>query len=146
MCPSTPGKVQGQLCPPSARPEPALAKILDEHLNGRAAGRVFQSKNGTPFSKDQVRRKSVSLLDTLGLWRGGLHGFRHGRVSVPQENGVPGDLVKEWIGHSSLRTTSRHTHISPEYRERVAAEVGLFKADVGPNGPNLLQGVGCVSN
>ena len=24
----------------------------------------------------------------------------------------------------------------PEFRERVAAEVGLFRADVGPNGPN----------
>lgn len=46
-------------------------------------------------------------------------------------------LSVEWIGHSSLRTTSRYTHIRPEFRERVAAEVGLFKADVGPNGPNL---------
>jgi integrase len=116
--------------------EPALAEMLREHLNGRKSGRVFQTCNGTPLSKDNVRRKLVSVLDKLGLKRGGLHAFRHGRVSVLQENGVPGDLLKEWIGHSSLRTTSRYTHIRPEFRERVAAEVGLFKPMLDPNGPN----------
>lgn len=43
--------------------EPALAEILREHLNGRATGRVFQNNNGTPFSKDNVRRKLLSVLD-----------------------------------------------------------------------------------
>ena len=119
--------------------EPAVAEMLGEHLGGRASGRVFETRNGTPFSKDQVRQKLQSVLHRLGLKPGGLHAFRHGRVSVLQENGVPGDLVKEWIGHSSLRTTSRYTLIRPEFRERVAAEVGLFKTDVGPNGPNLQQ-------
>ena len=118
--------------------EPALAKILDEHLNGRSAGCVFQTKKGTPFSKDSIRRKLVAVLDKLGLKRGGLHTFRHGRVSDLQEKGVPGDLVKG-IAHSSLRTTSRYTHISPEFREQVAAEVGLFKPMLDPNGPNLQQ-------
>ncbi len=115
--------------------EPALAQILREHLKGRSAGRMFQTENGTPYSKDNVRRKLVSVLNKLGLRHGGLHAFRHGRVSVLQENGVPGDLVKEWIGHSSLRTTSRYTHIRPEFRERVAAEVGLFKPMLDPMDP-----------
>jgi integrase len=119
--------------------EPALAKVLREHLNGRTSGRVFQTKNGTPFSKDNVRRKLVSILDKLGLKTGGLHAFRHGRVSVLQENSVPGDLVKEWIGHSSLRTTSRYTHLRPEFRERIAAEVGLLKPMLDPNGPNRVE-------
>jgi integrase len=119
--------------------EPALAKILREHLNGRASGRVFQTRNGTAFSKDNARRKLLSILDKLGLKPGGLHAFRHGRVSVLQENGVPGDLVKEWIGHSSLRATSRYTHLRPEFRERIAAEVGLLKPMLDPNGPNPVE-------
>jgi len=119
--------------------EPALADILREYLNSRTSRRVFQTRNGTPFSKDNVRRKLVSVLDKLGLKPGGLHAFRHGRVSVLQEKGVPADLAKEWIGHSGLPTTSRYTHISPEFRERVAVAVGLFKPMLDPNGPNMQQ-------
>ena len=69
--------------------ESALAEILREHLGGRTTGRGFQTRNGAPFSKDNVRRKLASVLNQLGLKRGGLHAFRHGRVSVLQENGVP---------------------------------------------------------
>ena len=47
--------------------EPALAEMLRQHLNGRTAGRVFQTRNGAPLSKDNVRRKLVSILDKLGL-------------------------------------------------------------------------------
>jgi len=60
-----------------------------------------------------------------------------------KENGVPGDLVKEWVGHSNLRTTSRCTHFWDDFRKQVAADVGLFaqgkKAEdlqFSPNGPN----------
>lgn len=68
-----------------------------------------------------------TMLRKLGLQPGGFHAFRHGRVSILQEKGVPGDLVKEWIGHSSLRTTSRYTHIRPEFRQQIASDVALFK-------------------
>jgi integrase len=117
--------------------EPALVKILSEHLGPRTAGRVFQTRVGTPFSKGNVRRKLREVLTKLKLPMGGLHAFRHGRVSVLQTNGVPGDLVKEWIGHSSLKTTSRYTHFNDDFRKQTANEAGLFI--VGPNGPNFEQ-------
>ena len=60
------------------------------------------------------------------------------------ENGTPDDLVKEWVGHSSLRTTSRYTHFTDDFRGRVASEMALFrdavspeKLAVSPNGPNF---------
>ena len=68
---------------------------------------------------------------------GGLHAFRHGRVSVLQSSGVPGDLLKEWIGHSSLRMTSRYTHFDEAFRKQTANETSLFND--GPNGPNFEQ-------
>jgi integrase/recombinase XerD len=118
------------------RIEPALVEMLRQQLGTRTAGRVFHTRTGTPFSKDNVRRKLQSILRTLGLPKGGLHAFRPGRVSILQENGVPGDLVKEWVGHSSLRTTSRYTHFRDNYRQEVAGKVGLFGSNLGPSGPN----------
>jgi hypothetical protein len=63
-----------------------------------------------------------------------------------QANGVPGDLVKEWVGHSNLRTTSRYTHFQDDYRKQVVANVGLFPQgktaedlQFSPNGPNLAS-------
>ncbi len=123
--------------------ELALAEMLKQHLNERLSGRVFQTTKGTPFSKDGVRRKLQTILRKLGLEKGGLHAFRHGRVSILQAKGVPGDLVKEWVGHSSLRTTSNYTHFQDEYRQQVVNDVGLLggnwkeNCSDGPNGPKF---------
>lgn len=48
-----------------------------------------------------------AILKRINLPKAGLHAFRRGRVSVLQTMGVPGDVVKEWVGHSNLQTTSR---------------------------------------
>jgi len=116
--------------------DPALADLLREYLDGRRGGRVFQSRTGTPLSKGNARRKLHETLRPLGISRGGLHAFRHGRVSVLQTNGVPGDLTKEWVGHSSLRTTSRYTHFSDEYKRKTAQAMGLKMEEKLPNGPH----------
>jgi integrase len=100
---------------------------------------AFINKRHPSFKGQRSEKIGVNTRQTR-FEAGGLHAFRHGRVSVLQENGVPGDLVKEWIGHSSLRTTSRYTHLRPEFRERVATEVGLFKPMLDPIGPNPVEG------
>lgn len=126
--------------------DPSLAELLKAHLDGRRGGRVFQSRNGTPLAKGNVRRKLKEILKSLKLPTGGLHAFRHGRVSVLQASGVPGDLVKEWVGHSNLQTTSLYTHFQEDFRQRVACELGLFaqenvagKLPVSPNSPSFPQ-------
>jgi hypothetical protein len=102
--------------------EPVLIGMLAAHIGQRKGLRVFQTRNGTPFCKGNARRKLNQILKKLNLAPAGLHAFRHGRVSVLQANGVPGDLVKEWVGHSNLRTTSRYTHFGDDFRK----QVGLF--------------------
>jgi integrase len=61
------------------------------------------------------------LCKKLEIPIGTTHAFRHGRVSLLQQNGVPGDLIKKWIGHTSLRTTSKYSHFTPAFRKKVAA-------------------------
>ena len=123
--------------------EPEVCAMLAVHLNGRTMGRVFQTRNGTPFCRGNVRRKLRQILKSLNLAPGGLHSFRHGCVSFLRQNGVPDDLVKEWVGHSNLETTSRYTHFQDDFRKRIASEVGIFaqttasQLRVSPNSPNF---------
>jgi integrase len=126
--------------------DPILTGMLAAHLGDRKAGRVFQTRTGTPICKRNARRRLNELLKDLKLPKAGLHAFRHGRVSVLQAMGVPGDLVKEWVGHSNLQTTSRYTHFQDDFRRQIASQVALFpqpfvaaKLPVGPNGPNFVE-------
>jgi len=124
--------------------EPTLVEILATHLGSRTTGRVFQTVKGTPFCRSNIRRKLNQILKTLGLAPAGLHALRHGRVSYLRQRGVPEDLIRQWVGHSNLQTTSRYMHFDRDYRERVALGVGLFsginaaqKLQFSPNSPNF---------
>ena len=126
--------------------DPILTAMLAAHLGLRRAGRVFETRNGTPLCKRNTRRRLNELLRDLKLPKAGLHAFRHGRVSVLQAMGVPGDLVKEWVGHSNLQTTSRYTHFQDDFRKQIASQVAVFpltfcaeKLKDGPNGPNFVE-------
>lgn len=117
---------------------PELCRMLRAHLGGRTTGYVFKTSNGTPLSKDNTRRKLQSILNRLGIPKGGLHAFRHGRVSILQVSGVPGDLIKEQIGHSSLVVTARYTHFDDKFREEVAKRTSLLGSVNGDEVPQLV--------
>jgi len=46
-----------------------------------------------------------------------------GRVSVLQKARVQGDLIREWIGHTSPPMTSKYTHLDDEYKAKVISEL-----------------------
>jgi integrase len=102
--------------------------MLQRHLGSRTSGRVFQSGVGTPLeNRDICRRVVTPLCERLGIAPGGMHAFRHGRVSQLQASGVPVDFTKSQVGHSSLRTTSGYTHFSEAFKretvERLAPKL-----------------------
>jgi integrase len=89
----------------------ATIQLLRDFLAGRQTGRLFQSRVGTPLeNRDICRRVLTPLCEKLGIRPGGMHAFRHGRVSHMQASMMPGDFVKNQIGHSDLRITSNYTH------------------------------------
>ncbi|HWF03147.1 MAG TPA: tyrosine-type recombinase/integrase, partial [Candidatus Angelobacter sp.] len=79
----------------------ATVAMLRQHLGTRTAGRIFQTKNGTPLNTKTVLCEILyPICDRLSIARGGMHAFRHGRVSHLQANNVPGDFTKSQVGHS----------------------------------------------
>jgi integrase len=63
------------------------------------------------------------ICEKLKVERGTTHAFRHGRNSQLQQSKVPGDLIKEWVGHTRLKITSGYTHFDEEYVRRTIDEL-----------------------
>jgi integrase len=102
-------------------------QMIVDYLGSRTAGRIFETRNGTPLDTHNVVRQVLKpICKPLGIAPGGMHAFRHGRVSHLQQNGAPADFTKKQVGHSSLRTTNVYTHFSENYTrelvERMASE------------------------
>jgi integrase/recombinase XerD len=90
--------------------------MLKAFLGNRTTGRVFQGKRGAPLDNHTITGELLKpICKRLGIAPGGCHAFRHGRVSQLQANNVPGDLIKDIIGHSSLRTTKTYTHFTTDF-------------------------------
>jgi integrase len=99
-------------------------RMLEEFLGNRVSGRVFQTKIGTQINDHDVLRYSLHpLCDLLKIPRGGMHAFRHGRVSHMQQNRVPPDFTQAQVGHSSLRTTSGYTHFSEAFKRELVEQL-----------------------
>lgn len=79
-----------------------LALKDGQHIGEKRAGRVFEARNGSPISGQNVLKRVLHpLLKRLELPKAGLHAFRHSRVTMLRKNGTPEDLQEQWIGHSS---------------------------------------------
>ena len=95
-----------------------VMEMLKAHLNGRTEGLVFQSRRKTPLVNCVVLNKHLHpLLRNLGLERGGMHGFRHHRVSTLVMAGTPMVVIKKWIGHGSEEMVNRYTHLRPNFMQ-----------------------------
>ena len=104
--------------------KPSLIAMLRHYINGRTEGLLFQAENGSPLrNNNMLRRQLHPLLAKLGIPQGGMHGFRHGRVSFLIENDTPIEVIKVWIGHGSERMIRRYTHLRPAYRSPVLASI-----------------------
>jgi integrase len=99
-------------------------KMLKEHLGDRKTGLVFHSRNNTSLVNRNVNVDALRVIcKRLEIPNGGMHAFRHGRISELQAKGVPGDLIIRWVGHVNLKITSLYTHFSEEFRKETIARL-----------------------
>ena len=104
-------------------------------VGSTCAGRASDPRSGSAWR----RSNDTAISGEVSRWAG-LHAFRHSRVTMLRKNGAPADLQKQWIGHSSLKTTDRYSHTDQklDYRRNAARRVGLDLI-VGPNPSSWTQ-------
>jgi hypothetical protein len=77
----------------------ASFSISDLHSAINSSSTHSSNIRKTPLVNCVVLNKHLSpLLSKLGLERGGMHGFRHHRVSTLVMAGTPMVVIKKWIG------------------------------------------------
>jgi len=95
--------------------KPYVMQML-KHLKGRTEGLVFQSRRRTPLQNCTALHKHLHrLLRQLSIEQGGMHAFRHHRVSTLVMAGTPLAVIRKWIGHGSEQMVERYTHLRPDF-------------------------------
>lgn len=106
---------------------PDVMEMLKKHIGDRQTGLVFNGRRGKPLVAGNVNKYVLKpILMKLELPNGTTHAMRHGAVSRFQEAGVHGDLITKWVGHTSLKMTSKYTHFSAKHRKEVVAKLGAI--------------------
>lgn len=52
-----------------------------------------------------------------------MHAIRHGRISLLQAMGVPGDLIMKRVGQTSLKINAVYTHFSDQFRKETVSRL-----------------------
>ncbi len=113
--------------------DPATARMLDRYLRKRKdlfrnQDSLFVGFAGQALTTDSVRQ----LLRMLGTDAGATgritpHMLRHTAATTLLENGADIRIVQEFLGHGSIRSTERYTHVSRAHLQRVLRRTNPLK-------------------
>lgn len=109
------------------------AKILQTYIGFRQKynlqnNALFVSTvDGSRLSARRIQDIVKSILKKAGVYREGLscHKLRHTYCTQLYKNGVDIFKIKELMGHSSLSTTMRYTHISNEAKKQIVSKLPI---------------------
>jgi len=66
--------------------------------------------------------------EKAGITRGrGIHTLRHCFASHLLDEGTEIYVIKRWMGHSSLKTTYKYIHLSPDYLSKVKSPLDFLQ-------------------
>jgi site-specific recombinase XerD len=83
---------------------------------------VFPSNEGDrKLQAENVSRRISNMLTKLGFNWASCHTFRHTYISHLVLKGVPLNVVKEIVGHSSIQTTLRYAHLADKNKSEFIA-------------------------
>jgi len=117
---------------------PATARLLrlykDHHRRkpqAIASDRFFVNQRGGPFTRFGIRtivkrylRRAAGRCPSLATKRLSTHSLRHTTAVHLLEAGVDPNVIKAWLGHASLNTTSRYLDTDLNHKRRILERFG----------------------
>ena len=98
---------------------PLLAELA--RLGAADAGPVFTYR-GRPVTR--MRRAFASALRAAGITDFHWHDLRHTAASWMVQRGVPLAVVRDILGHSDIKLTSRYAHVAPSQKREAVEAIG----------------------
>lgn len=95
---------------------------------GKQAGPIFPSQKGARPGKLGISRSQVWRLFQYYCGKAGIrlekshpHALKHTCATRLAENNNPADLIQDWLGHKSARSTDIYMHFSQKRRDQAWA-------------------------
>lgn len=88
-----------------------VRKVMEKRIANRKNEYVFTGKDGGP--RKWAPRALKSACRRAGLTDVSFHTLRHSLASRLVQNGLPIQAVQQILGHTSILTTQRYSHLAP---------------------------------
>jgi integrase len=93
-------------------------------------GFAFTTRIGTPLEPRNLNRHLSTVTEKAGLGHWHPHELRHSAASLMMAAGIPVEVVRDVLGHSSIRMTADvYGHIMPPQRQDAAARMAGYLGD-----------------
>jgi site-specific recombinase XerD len=93
---------------------------------------LFEGEPGIHYSTRSVQKVFQSAKARAGIKiPGGIHTLRHSYATHLLESGTDIRFIQELLGHNSILTTRRYTHVSTQFTSKIRSP--LDDLDLGPD-------------
>lgn len=87
----------------------------------------FGQDKKSPMAIGTAQRIYYQAKDKTKLTKGrGIHTLRHCFASHCLEAGIELYVIKRWLGHTSIKTTCKYIHLSPDYLNKIKSPLEIL--------------------
>ena len=108
-------------------PESVLDELRDYYKMYRPKEFLFEGQQGGQYSIRSAQSVFKNALKKAGITKSiGIHGLRHSYATHLLETGTDMRFIQELLGHHSIKTTEKYTHVTNISKSKIKSPLDLL--------------------